>query len=123
MSETRVIYGLIAELNSPVDYDEEIDRISDSTLSLNYNGTLVYMVQEELESYEFGLLISTKQYGDKDKFLALCKEANLDVNPDSTDIFCVQWYDGVDCPLDCTSIEEYRAYRTGAKQYYINTTL
>lgn len=95
MSSQRVLVGHIAKMNNVLDYEDNSDKLNDDNLYLNYDGTLVFHVIHDLETYEFtGILGSIDS-----KLLELCTKHDISIDENSVLPFIINWYDACDNPL------------------------
>lgn len=110
MSRNVYSRGYMFPLMRPVADVDELSELlweKESTLHLNYEGTLVYTDSDEEDGY--GLTIS-KLDVEKEDFKALKQEARefgLDIMTSMAQPYTCHWYNGTDSYMAMLSLEEY----------------
>lgn len=110
MSETRITVGLIAKLKAPIteeDWESTMDILygEESALRISYDGKLAHIVGNCVPEYQFSMQIGN--ICPKDEFIAECSRFKLFIEEDTIKPYTCRWYDGVDCPIDMLTLEEF----------------
>lgn len=100
MSENVISIGCMAIFKSPIgdykteEWQELVETLyENSTLSLNYEGTLIYS-DNHVDQYDFEFKLINEDF--KLNFIEECKENSIDIDVDSVKIYIAQWYNGAD---------------------------
>lgn len=109
MSDYRVTCGLMAKLKTPVpknEIEEIFDRLydHDNILHINYEGTLIYTEDVDMELYNFEIQIGNSI--STSKFKKLCSEYGFEIEgtPKS---FVTVWYDGADSVQSDLTLKQF----------------
>lgn len=117
MSSTVRSYGFVALLNDPLT-EEECEEISEelyankSCLSLNYEGTLVYIDFNKHEPYDirediYVLNIGNTTSEGEQKFLKALKDNDLVITVGTIQPYNEIWYNGADSCISMITAEDY----------------
>lgn len=99
MSDTRIMIGFSANLLNPITKEQrDVILNMDSGLKVNYSCDIIYHVVQEMPSEEFECLFGEPE--ERGDFIDMCNEQGFDIDLETVNPFVVQWYDGVDCPMD-----------------------
>lgn len=110
MSDYRVMYGFIGELENSLSSlslsAEQIEDLPDS-IQFNYGETLVYSREFREPMYEFEMLLGMPT-GLQEFLKSIDTHPHIRIKENTVQPYIVLWYDGVDCPLDELTVENFR---------------
>ena len=110
MSENVKSQGFMAEIvGGPVDYEEVSEKLYDnSTLRINYDGTLIYSDETEDKYDTYGMTFLNTRKEDKQIFLSECLENNISIDVSSIKSYVCIWYNGVDSDMSTMTLEKFK---------------
>lgn len=113
MSSQRVTYGLAAIIQEGYHYDSDAredmhDDLEEDHMRLNYDGDLVYLEAFDGDPWDAEVIWGIKEFGAKDKFIALCQKHGIQIEEETIDVFYANWYDGCDAPMSELTAKEWR---------------
>lgn len=119
MSTTVISQGYIAVLINPITDDEAREELSEklyddnSSLELNYEGTLLISDEYSLKSYserEFYsdlFIVGGLSASGKERFIELANKAGLLIDINTIQPYTCVWYNGGDSPHSMMTKEEF----------------
>ena len=110
MSSQRITYGLVAVIDRQLEGDERndlYDALHDDEMMINYEGTLIYHIEFDGESWESEFVVGTPAYGSNDDFVNKIHKHGLSIVPGTIDTFHANWYDGCDSPMSDLTVKAY----------------
>lgn len=117
MSTTVISKGFIAILKMPITDDDDRERLNEmqwdakTGVSLNYEGTLIYLDTMRHADYadrENFYGIQSPQETKSDAFVDLLDALGFEVEVGSLMPYTCIWYNGADNPVDELTVDEFR---------------
>lgn len=113
MSENVMSTGFMAQLEKPIgnhkteEWDEISERLynNESSLSINYEGTLIY---SDYGGEEYGITFYDGSISSPDEFINECAKEGFDVITDTIKSYSCLWYNGVDSDMSMMKLENYK---------------
>lgn len=109
MSENKITIGLVAPLLVPMS-DEQREglwsKLDSLNLDVNYEGTLIFSKEKDVESYDFDICVGNP--ANPDDFTELCQKEGFPILSHDVQPYFAHWYNGSDSPMSTMTLEQFK---------------
>lgn len=109
MSDNKITLGLVAPLLVPLtDEQREAlwEKLDSLNLDINYEGTLIFSRDKDVESYNFDICVGNP--ANPDDFKDLCTKNGFAIAYWDTQPYFAHWYNGSDSPMSVMTLEQFK---------------